>query len=420
MDLRVFLTALLPLLYCVLPCRAGGKIEIKLTRYQSSCTDNGGTQQCDTYFYLCIDKPGPLDLNCYYRKYGPSSHYENTNNMEFGGNIGGITNPMVVSTPRFDSLQVMFVVQAHDDQFWSSDRHLVTLGKTVTFTPALDKSSASWISAYMHRSHYHVWFQYQAYCDAYYHASECDVYCKSRDDSQGHYTCNPTSGEKLCLPGWQGENCATDIDECGSRPCYNNAVCSNLPGTYQCTCPSGFTGRDCDVIDSACHSSPCQHQGTCNGSVDSYTCTCHGLWTGPNCQTQVDMCQSEPCQNNASCLGSNGTYTCACAPGWTGLNCTTEVNACGSAPCQHGGSCRSESRRGRYECECEPGFQGENCEGENVDPCENNPCSPGNCTALGSDSYICTCVYSRGGKRCRSYVSQIVRVVKELLASWAE
>lgn len=54
----------------------------------------------------------------------------------------------------FQSRQVMFVVQAHDDEMWSSDRHLVTLGKTVTFTPALDKSSASWFSAYMHRSHY--------------------------------------------------------------------------------------------------------------------------------------------------------------------------------------------------------------------------------------------------------------------------
>ncbi|XP_070193339.1 delta-like protein C [Littorina saxatilis] len=402
-SVRFVVVAIVIFLTIVQPCQGRGKIEIKMTRYHSSCTDNWGTQECDTFFYLCIDKPGPWDLNCFYGKYGPSSHYENTNNMEFGGNIGGITNPMVVSTPRFDSRQVMFVVQAYDDEFWSSDEHLVTVGKTVIFTPALDKRSAAWTSAYMHQSHYHVWFQYQAYCDAYYHTSECDVYCKARDDSQGHYTCNATTGEKICMRGWTGNNCNVDIDECLAGPCSNNAPCHNLPGTYECVCTNGYTGQDCNLVDSLCHSAPCQNGGSCSGDMENYTCACSFEWTGRDCETQVDFCEANPCENSATCYGTIGNYTCVCSPGWNGTTCTTEVDACDSAPCQNGAPC-SKLPQGEYQCGCKPEHEGKNCEALK-NPCDPNPCqNSGNCSAWDYDNHNCSCVYGWDGPNCSSYL----------------
>ena len=43
--------------------------------------------------------------------------------------------------------------------------------------------------------------------------------------------------------GWKGSNCNTDINECEQGPCYNNAECQNLLGTYRCVCSNGFTGE---------------------------------------------------------------------------------------------------------------------------------------------------------------------------------
>ena len=44
-----------------------------------------------------------MDINsCDYKRFGPSNHYENTNTMSFGDNVGGITNPMVVTVNRFE------------------------------------------------------------------------------------------------------------------------------------------------------------------------------------------------------------------------------------------------------------------------------------------------------------------------------
>ena len=55
-----------------------------------------------------VSLPRPWDISsCYYKRFGPSRHYENTNTMNFGDNVGGITNPMVVS---FDSVEVRLLV----------------------------------------------------------------------------------------------------------------------------------------------------------------------------------------------------------------------------------------------------------------------------------------------------------------------
>ncbi|KAM4697938.1 uncharacterized protein WCC33_013561 [Rhinophrynus dorsalis] len=43
-----------------------------------------------------------------------------------------------------------------------------------------------------------------------------------------------------CPPAWQGEHCATDIDECLSDPCPAQSSCTNTRGSFSCRCPLGF------------------------------------------------------------------------------------------------------------------------------------------------------------------------------------
>eukprot|EP01050_Picozoa_sp_SAG11_P033813 SAG11_NODE_11659_length_746_cov_0.642968_1_plen_195_part_01 len=51
-----------------------------------------------------------------------------------------------------------------------------------------------------------------------------------------------------CTPGWQGDQCQHDIDECGSTPCQNHGLCTNEKtlDTYTCACPVGWSGYNCD------------------------------------------------------------------------------------------------------------------------------------------------------------------------------
>lgn len=51
-----------------------------------------------------------------------------------------------------------------------------------------------------------VAYRVRVSCQPNYYNSTCTTFCRARDDPFGHYACSP-SGDKLCLPGWRGDNC---------------------------------------------------------------------------------------------------------------------------------------------------------------------------------------------------------------------
>ena len=58
--------------------------------------------------------------------------------------------------------------------------------------------------------------------------------------------------EDLFYINFTGEFCETEVDECGSSPCMNNALCRDQVNGYTCVCQHTeteyFTGTHCEKI----------------------------------------------------------------------------------------------------------------------------------------------------------------------------
>ena len=58
---------------------------------------------------------------------------------------------------------------------------------------------------------------------------------------------NPTGYDCQCMPGYFGQHCEIEIDECVDRPCKNNGVCYDKVNGYSCVCPTGYEGVNCQI-----------------------------------------------------------------------------------------------------------------------------------------------------------------------------
>ncbi|XP_068690355.1 uncharacterized protein [Montipora foliosa] len=201
----------------------------------------------------------------------------------------------------------------------------------------------------------------------------------------GLYQCN-------CAPGFTGDKCQTDIDECLSYPCLRGR-CIDEINNFSCICDPGYVGRTCDTDYDDCSSSPCVH-GNCIDYTGSYGCTCEPGYAGENCEININECVSSPCRHG-TCVDQVNNYICQCHAGYTGYDCTIEINECQSSPCVHG-TC-SDKVNG-FTCSCEAGFSGMSCD-MNVDECLSSPCVNGICSDL-VNNYTCSCNVGYTGRDC--------------------
>ncbi|XP_036392357.1 delta-like protein C [Megalops cyprinoides] len=306
-------------------------------------------------------------------------------------------------------------------------------------------------------------YSYHVVCDEHYYGDSCSDYCRPRNDTFGHYTCDG-AGNRACLAGWKGDYCSEPIcssgcsdkhgycespgeckcrlgwegplcNECvrypgclhgtcgqpwqceckegwgglfcnqdlnyctNHKPCRNGATCTNTgQGSYTCTCRPGFSGNNCEIETNECDSNPCKNGGSCNDMENDYSCTCPQGFYGKNCEISAMTCADGPCFNGGTCVEKmTGGYTCRCPTGYTGSNCEKKLDRCSHNPCANGGHCLDLGHS--LLCRCRSGFTGARCE-INIDDCASNPCRNAGTCVDGINDYTCTCTLGYTGKDC--------------------
>ena len=175
---------------------------------------------------------------------------------------------------------------------------------------------------------------------------------------------------------------------CAASPCASSARCVDSPQGFTCQCPPGFTGQVCDVNINECQSNPCV-RGMCVDQINGFACNCPAGYTGALCQTNIDECASSPCANGGTCVDQVNAFTCQCASGFAGDTCRTNINECASNPCNNGATC--SDRVNGFVCTCRTGFTGPTC-ADDVNECS------GVSTLCGSNGQ---CVNTFGSYSCR-------------------
>lgn len=72
-----------------------------------------------------------------------------------------------------------------------------------------------------------------------------------------------------------------------SSSCLNNGSCIDDIGKFTCRCHPGFYGEFCEYEKNECDSQPCKNGGTCTDGLGTYRCTCPMAYSGQNCQVSV-------------------------------------------------------------------------------------------------------------------------------------
>ncbi|XP_030834835.1 deleted in malignant brain tumors 1 protein-like [Strongylocentrotus purpuratus] len=209
---------------------------------------------------------------------------------------------------------------------------------------------------------------------------ECDVHSDWCDTTNGVCTNLPGSFSCSCTAGYEldmdGRTC-NDVDECGVHldSCDpTNGVCTNMPGTFNCSCTAGYVldmdGRTCnDVDECGVHLDSCDPtNGVCTNMPGTFNCSCTAGYVldmdGRTCN-DVDECDvhSGSCDTtNGVCTNIPGTFNCSCTAGYEldmdGRTCNEGV-LCGSVMCVNGGECGTTE--GNVKCQCPQGYAGEDC-----------------------------------------------------------
>lgn len=117
--------------------------------------------------------------------------------------------------------------------------------------------------------------------------SPCAGKVRTRDHRAPRYCLMSCVG---CSPISLGVHCEINVDDCSpffdpvtlGPKCFNNGKCTDRVGGYSCICPPGFVGERCEGDVNECLSNPCDARGTqnCVQRVNDYKCECRPGYAG--------------------------------------------------------------------------------------------------------------------------------------------
>nr|XP_046246089.1 delta-like protein C isoform X2 [Scatophagus argus] len=423
---RLFLSCLL-LFVSTQTTLSSGVFELKIDSFTSSrgvC--RSPSQQCQIFFRACLGQS--QDVN----SPEPSCPYGSNLSEIFGADSSSISEsaPIRVSFPFKWPGTFSLIIEA-----WNAESSV--LKSTENQNNLISRVATSrrltvgeeWSQDVHFGNQSELRYSYHVVCDEHYHGEGCTAYCRPRNDTFGHFTCD-SDGNRRCQEGWKGEYCSEPIcaagcseehgtcsspgecvcrqgwqgercDECTRHPGCKHGTCQQ---PWQCHCKEGWGGLYCNLDLNYCtNHKPCRNDASCtNTGEGSYTCTCRPGFTGKDCEIETNECDSNPCMNGGSCKDLVNGYSCACPQGFYGANCETSLMTCAEQPCYNGGTCMEDGADG-YRCYCPSGFTGSNCE-KRLDRCSSNPCANGaQCLDLGK-RVMCRCRPGFTGSHCETNI----------------
>ncbi|XP_060576563.1 fibrillin-1-like isoform X2 [Ruditapes philippinarum] len=182
---------------------------------------------------------------------------------------------------------------------------------------------------------------------------------------RGAQICDPVKG-CLCDPGWEGDTCDEDINECDVANICKDPMkeCINNLGSYLCQCMNGFQeiNGTCEDINEC--TSPNLHDcmQDCNNAFGGYTCGCFEGYVEINETScaDIDECEQRTADCEQNCMNEPGFYNCYCNTGYT-LNDDRSSCEKVSDPCLHFQNLNCSHYCNAldvgYACGCRKGFQ---------------------------------------------------------------
>nr|XP_055133262.1 aggrecan core protein [Symphalangus syndactylus] len=104
---------------------------------------------------------------------------------------------------------------------------------------------------------------------------------------------SPTDASIPASPEWKRESestAAAPARSCAEEPC-GAGTCKETEGHIICLCPPGYTGEHCNIDIDECLSSPCLNGATCVDAIDSFTCLCLPSYGGDLCEIDQEVCE---------------------------------------------------------------------------------------------------------------------------------
>lgn len=238
------------------------ELKIGVVRYENpshhdfydSCCDLF-CDSCDTHLRFCLRPPGhSTDTIGGYCPQELLTGGVGGDDITFGSTVGRLSNPLSVSgegtwlvsfynnnedavcclvvvtlllmhlAPLQGNLyynvqgSFQLLVEVYDDDVITADDFV-----DVIFAAPYNLSVGDSITRSYAGRRVRITFTFQVRCAMNYYGGSCSTFClEADDDVNGHYTCNPLSGEKDCRPGYRNSatyNCNTGIYTQPTRGC---------------------------------------------------------------------------------------------------------------------------------------------------------------------------------------------------------